>query len=174
MAAADGSSIWITGEEAREHVHGVRAGADAIVVGTGTVLADDPLLSARPGGAELGHHPLRVVMGTRDTAGKRVWRDENALQCATHDPAVVLSQLQERQVRTAIVEGGPTVSAAFLRAGLVDEVNAYIAPVLLGAGPHAVTDLGIQAIDEALRLTDVRTVSLGADTLVIGRPDRRG
>ena len=173
-SAADGTSFWITGEEAREHAHLERGRVGAIVVGTGTVVTDDPELSARPGGIEGGHQPLRVVMGTRETSGKRIWRDDNAMQVWTHDPRVVLEALHDREVRSVIVEGGATISSAFLRSGLVDEVHAYLAPVLLGAGRGVVSGLGISTIGEALRLDDVRTVSLGPDTLVTGRLQPRG
>jgi diaminohydroxyphosphoribosylaminopyrimidine deaminase/5-amino-6-(5-phosphoribosylamino)uracil reductase len=173
-AAVDGTSLWITSDEAREHSHRGRGRADAIVVGTGTIMADDPMLSARPGGKESGHQPLRVAVGLRDTAGKNIWRDENALQVWTHDPRIVLRELHEREVRSAIIEGGATLNSAFIRAGLVDEVHAYVAPALLGAGRGVVNGLGIQTIGDALRLTDVTTIRLGDDTLVIGRPNRQG
>lgn len=173
-AAVDGSSLWITSDEARDHSHQGRARADAIVVGTGTIMADDPMLSARPGGKEQGHQPLRVAVGLRDTAGKNIWRDDNALQVWTHDPRIVLRELHEREIRTAIIEGGATLNSAFIRAGLVDEIHAYVAPALLGAGRGVVNGLGIHTIADALRLTDVKTMRLGDDTLVIGRPDRKG
>lgn len=166
MAAIDGTSVWITGDEARAHAHHVRGRVDAILVGTGTVLADDPELSARPGGHEVGHQPLRVVMGTRDTSGARVWRDDNALAVPTHDPAAALAALWEREVRTVIVEGGPTVLTAFVAAGLVDEVNAYVAPALLGAGPTVLSDVGISTMAHALRGQHVTVTTLGVDTLV--------
>lgn len=172
-AAADGSSLWITGEAARAHAHGERSRADAIIVGTGTVLADDPSLSARPGGHEEGHQPLRVVVGLRETGGKKVWRDGNALRLASHDPAQVLQELAAREVRTAIIEGGATLAAAFLRAGLVDEVQAYLAPVLVGSGQAAVEGLGIQTMSDALRLTEVSTIRVGDDTLVTGLIPRK-
>ena len=73
-------------------------------------------------------------------------------------------------MRHALVEGGPTLSAAFLRAGLVDEVHAYVAPVLLGTGRAAVGDLGITTIDEALRLDPVHVQPLGPDVLVVATP----
>lgn len=172
MAAADGTSVWITGPEAREHAHGVRAEVDAIAVGTGTVLIDDPQLSARPGGEDAAHQPLRVVIGHRDTSGRRVWRDPNVLGVASHDPRDVLAALWEREVRAVVVEGGPTVLSAFLREGLVDEVHAYIAPVLLGAGPSVVDDLGIGTMSDALRGEHVNFQLLGADTLVIAHLSR--
>jgi diaminohydroxyphosphoribosylaminopyrimidine deaminase/5-amino-6-(5-phosphoribosylamino)uracil reductase len=166
IAASDGSSFWITGEQARGHAHSVRAVADAVVVGTQTVLVDDPLLSARPGGSESGHQPLRVVMGLRSTPGARVWRDDNAVQIATHDPARVLDELHQREVRTVIVEGGSAVLTAFIRAGLVDELNVYIAPALLGGGTNAVGDLGIDTMSAALRAQRVEMSSWGVDTLI--------
>ena len=137
-AAADGTSRWITGETARADVHRLRARCGAVVVGTGTVLADDPALTVRgPDGAVTGRQPLRVVVGKRDLpAALRVLDDAaGSLVVASRDPAEVLSVLHERQVHHVLLEGGPTLAAAFLRAGLVDEVVAYVAPVLLGAGP---------------------------------------
>jgi diaminohydroxyphosphoribosylaminopyrimidine deaminase / 5-amino-6-(5-phosphoribosylamino)uracil reductase len=173
-AAVDGTSLWITSDEARNHSHQERGRADAIVVGTGTIMADDPMLSARPGGKESGHQPLRVAVGLRDTSGKNIWRDDNALQVWTHDPRDVLKELHAREIRSAIIEGGATLNSAFLRAGLVDEIHAYVAPALLGAGRGVVNGLGIHSIGDTLRLTDVRTIQLGSDTLIIGRPDRKG
>lgn len=172
MAAADGTSVWITGPEARDHAHTVRAQVDAIAVGTGTVVADDPQLSARPGGEESAHQPLRVVIGRTDTSSRRVWRDTHALAVESHDPHEVLAALWGREVRTVIVEGGPTVLSAFVREGLVDEVNAYIAPALLGAGPSVVADLGIETMADALRGQDVNFQPLGADILVTARLSR--
>src|SRR5690606_22467527 len=79
MAAADGTAFWITGPEAREHAHRTRAQVDAIAVGTGTVMIDDPSLSARPESVDEPHQPLRVVIGSSPTTGKKVWRDANAI-----------------------------------------------------------------------------------------------
>lgn len=166
MAAADGTSVWITGAPAREHAHQVRARVDAIAVGTGTVKADDPLLSARPGGEEAAHQPLRVVMGESDTPGARVWRDANAIALRTRSPHEVLAALHAREVRTLIVEGGPAVLSAFVREGLVDEVNAYIAPALLGDGPSVIDHVGIGTMADALRGQNVNFQPLGADILV--------
>ncbi|GIG54595.1 bifunctional diaminohydroxyphosphoribosylaminopyrimidine deaminase/5-amino-6-(5-phosphoribosylamino)uracil reductase RibD [Demequina activiva] len=166
MAAADGTSVWITGDEARDHAHHVRAGVDAIAVGTGTVRADDPRLSARPGGEESAHQPLRAVIGQSETTGAQVWRDANAIALRTRDPHEALAILHAREVRTLVVEGGPTVLSALVREGLVDEVNAYIAPALLGAGPSAIEDLGIGTMSSALRGQDVNFQPLGADILV--------
>lgn len=173
VAAADGSARWITSAQARAHAHLLRADVGAIAVGTGTVLADDPALTARlADGSPARHQPLRVVVGERDLpAGARLHGPGGELvQVRTHDPAEVLEVLAQRQVRHLLVEGGPTLSAAFLRAGLVDEVVAYVAPVLLGAGPAAVADLGISGISDALRLR-VRSVErVGPDVVVVAVP----
>ncbi len=166
-SAIDGTSFWITGEDARAHAHGIRAEIDAIVVGTGTVAVDNPQLSARPADTPDSHQPVRVVMGLRDTGDAEVWRDANSVAAATHDPAEVLDMLHARDVRTVLVEGGATVTTAFLAAGLVDEVHAYIAPVILGSGTTAVGDMGITTMTEALRGGTVERHMLGDDTLIV-------
>ncbi|QHT55800.1 bifunctional diaminohydroxyphosphoribosylaminopyrimidine deaminase/5-amino-6-(5-phosphoribosylamino)uracil reductase RibD [Cellulomonas sp. H30R-01] len=174
VAAADGTSRWITSDVARHHAHDLRAEVDAIAVGTGTVLTDDPALTARNAAGELHtDQPLRVVVGHRDVpAGARLHGPGGELVHArTHDPADVLRILGDREVRHLLVEGGPTLAAAFLRAGLVDEVHAYIAPVLLGAGPAAVADLGVTTIGDAVRLTTRSVLPLGPDVLVVATPE---
>jgi len=165
-AAADGTSFWITGEEARDHAHRTRAEVDAMIVGTGTVTVDDPELSARPSGVDAPHQPLRIVLGNRETPGAKVWRDANAERVASRDPSVGLARAWERECRVVLIEGGATVTSAFLRAGLVDEIHAYIAPALLGDGPTAVSGLGIDTMAGALRGRDVAVTRLGVDTLV--------
>lgn len=166
IAATDGTSFWITGCEARAHAHQVRSRVDAILVGTGTVILDDPELSARPESSSPAHQPLRAVMGMRSTAEARVWRDHNVLALRTHDPVAALATLWEHEVRTVIIEGGSVIHTAFLTAGLVDELNIYIAPALLGAGTQAVADLGIRTMADALRGQDVSLETLGVDCLV--------
>jgi len=175
VAAADGSSRWITSEVARRHAHELRAQVDAIVVGTGTALRDDPSLTARTAdGALVATQPLRVVVGHRDVPDVARLRGPGGalVQVRTHDPAQVLRDLAGRGVRRVLVEGGPTLAAAFLRAGLVDEVHAYVAPVLLGSGPAAVADLGVTSIDAAVRLEPVSVLPLGPDVLVVATPVR--
>ncbi|MBO3085577.1 bifunctional diaminohydroxyphosphoribosylaminopyrimidine deaminase/5-amino-6-(5-phosphoribosylamino)uracil reductase RibD [Cellulomonas sp. zg-ZUI188] len=174
VAAADGTSRWITSEVARQHAHGLRGEVDAIVVGTGTALVDDPSLTARNAAGELrGHQPLRVVVGHRDlpAAARLHGPGGELVQVRTHDPADVLATLAQRDVRHVLVEGGPTLAAAFLTAGLVDEVHAYVAPVLLGSGRSALADLGITTIADALRLTTRSVRPLGPDVLVVATVD---
>lgn len=175
VAAADGTSRWITGPAARSHAHGVRAEVDAIAVTTGTVLADDPELTARTAGGGLAaHQPLRVVVGRREVpSGARVRGAGGELvHVRSHDPAELLATLAARDVRHLLVEGGPALAGALLRASLVDEVHAYVAPVLLGAGPAVVPDLGIGTLADAVRLDTVSVEVLGPDVLVIANPRR--
>lgn len=166
-AAADGSSRWISSEASRRDVHRLRAEADTVLVGTGTVLADDPALTVRDEhGTPAPHQPLRVVMGERARADLlpahlRVLDDEApTLLLPTRDPHAVLAELFARGRRHVLLEGGQALAAAFLAAGLVDEVVAYVAPVLLGDGPSTVGGLGVSTIAEAHRLdvTDVRVI----------------
>jgi len=179
-AAADGSSRWITGPLARADVHELRAQCGAILVGTGTVIADDPALTVRgPDGSATDRQPLRVVMGLRPIPETARLNDGAAmtLQLTTHDPAQALKSLDEHEIHHVWLEGGPTVAAAFLEAGLVDEVIAYLAPALLGAGAPALGDLGIRNIDQALRLTPHEVTTIGPDIRIrasIATPNREG
>ncbi|MEV8319722.1 bifunctional diaminohydroxyphosphoribosylaminopyrimidine deaminase/5-amino-6-(5-phosphoribosylamino)uracil reductase RibD [Streptomyces sp. NPDC059900] len=198
IAAADGSSRWITGPGARADVHRLRAESDAVVVGSGTQRADDPHLAVR--GIEGAVQPLRVVVDTNGTAvapGARVLDDAAPTLVATAenvtaqnvtaenvttggdaetvrlpraqgglDIPALLGELHARGVRSVLLEGGPTLAGAFVAAGAVDRVIAYLAPVLLGAGPAALTGGGITTITEALRLDVSETVRIGPDLRV--------
>ncbi|MFC6354739.1 bifunctional diaminohydroxyphosphoribosylaminopyrimidine deaminase/5-amino-6-(5-phosphoribosylamino)uracil reductase RibD [Luethyella okanaganae] len=172
-AAADGSSRWITGPEARADVHRRRAAADAIAVGTGTVLADDPSLTARDEhGALLQEQPIPVVFGRRpipaDATIRRHPREPMFFDGA--ELRTALRELHGLGARSLFVEGGPTLASAFIAAGLVDELLVYLAPVLLGGPRLALTDLGIASMESALRL-EIRAVErLGADLLVVATP----
>jgi diaminohydroxyphosphoribosylaminopyrimidine deaminase/5-amino-6-(5-phosphoribosylamino)uracil reductase len=176
VAAADGSSRWITGPEARAAVHRLRAGCDAIVVGSGTVVTDDPQLTVRDtDGRDASRQPLRVVADRRG----RVPATARVLDAAapTHvsratNPADLLAELFDRDVRRVLLEGGPELAAAFLRAGLIDEVVLHLAPKLLGAGPSLVGDLGIPGIAGALSLEVVDVTRLGGDVAIRMRPTR--
>jgi len=180
-AAADGTSRWVSSRPARLDTHRLRGLCDTILVGTGTVLVDDPQLTVRdeddrdlPRDRQL----LRAVMGLRDVpAGRRVLDDAaDTVLLRTRDPGEALDDLFARDRQHVFLEGGPTVAAAFVRAGLVDEVVAYVAPMLLGAGRSAVGDLGIGTIADAVHLdvTDVTVLGEGAETnvrLTMGRAE---
>jgi len=176
VAAADGTSRWITGPEARAAVHRLRATCDAVLVGSGTVLADDPQLTVRDANdRNVERQPLRVVADRshRVPSTARVLDDAApTLLTSQGHPAVVLAGLYEDGVRRVLLEGGPTLAAAFLREGLVDEMVIHLAPKLLGAGPSLVSDLGIHGIGDALNLTVVEVTRLGGDVEVRLRPTR--
>jgi len=172
-AAADGSSQWITGPASRQRVHEQRAGSDAILVGTGTVLADDPSMTARDdSGQLLPEQPLPVVIGERAIPGTaKLWEHpRGVLESGTRNLDEVLTWLFEQGIRRAFVEGGPTLASAFIAAGLVDEYLVYIAPMLLGGPRLAITDLGIGTIADSRRLEITSVERLGEDLLVTARP----
>ncbi|CEH01157.1 bifunctional diaminohydroxyphosphoribosylaminopyrimidine deaminase/5-amino-6-(5-phosphoribosylamino)uracil reductase RibD [Propionibacterium freudenreichii] len=173
VAASDGTSRWITGADARGHAHRLRSRVGAIVVGTGTLLADDPALTARlPDGSLAEHQPWRVVMGMRPIPDHAAVRGPGGelLALRTHDPAEVIRELSSRGVNEVLIEGGPIIASAFLAAGLVSELHAYIAPALLGAGAHAISELGIGTIAETMRFHIIDVQRLGDDLLVIAQP----
>lgn len=153
IAAVDGTSQWITGDGARGHSHAVRARAEAIIAGTGTILADNPRLTARtPDGSPAARQPLRVVMGHRDVpAGAAIAEGPGYLQLREHDPVAVLADLAGRGIDHAMIEGGASIATAFLAADLVDEIWLYQAPLFLGSGRHAVGDLGVTTLADAAR-----------------------
>lgn len=172
-AAADGTSRWITGPEARADVHLRRAASDAIAVGTGTVLADDPALTARDADGELlEEQPIPVVFGRREVpAGAALERHPHeAIRMAGADLAADLAELQRRGIRSLFIEGGPTLASSFLAAGLADEVLVYLAPALIGGPRTAIDDLGVATIGDALRYDFTDLVRLGDDVLVVARP----
>jgi diaminohydroxyphosphoribosylaminopyrimidine deaminase/5-amino-6-(5-phosphoribosylamino)uracil reductase len=172
-AAADGSSQWITGTAARQRVHEQRAAHDAIAVGTGTVLADDPGLTARGEAGEfLPVQPIPVVIGERAVpADAALHRHPQQLVVEqTRDLRVALADLFARGIRSLYVEGGPTLASAFIAAGLVDEFAIYLAPSILGGPRTAVTDAGVATIGDQRRLHITAVEPLGEDLLLTARP----
>ncbi|MCV7097286.1 bifunctional diaminohydroxyphosphoribosylaminopyrimidine deaminase/5-amino-6-(5-phosphoribosylamino)uracil reductase RibD [Mycobacterium kubicae] len=166
-AAADGSSQWISSEASRMDLHRRRALADAIVVGTGTVLADDPALTARlPDGSLAPQQPLRVVVGKRDIPpdAKVLNDDSRTMVIRTHEPVEVLRALSDRT--DVLLEGGPTLAGAFLRAGGINRILAYMAPILLGGPVTAVDDVGVTTIAHALRWQFDAVEQVGPDLLL--------
>ncbi len=166
-AAADGSSQWITSETARADVHRRRGAAEAIVVGTGTVFVDDPTLTVRlPGGGLADRQPLRVVVGEREISSEsRVLNDDSrTMVIRTHDPHEVIKALSDRT--DVLLEGGPTLAGAFLRAGVIDRILAYVAPILLGGPITAVDDVGVLSIAHAQRWRFDGIEPIGPDVLL--------
>ena len=156
-AAPDGTSQWITGEAARRDAHRLRAESDAVIVGSGTVRADDPSLTVRH---VQGRDPMRVVLG-HAPEGARV---HPAVEMQG-DLEVVLDQLGRQGIVQAMVEGGATVAAAFHRAGLVDRYVLYLAPALFGGddGRPLFAGPGASTIDDVWRGRLISVDRLGDD-----------
>lgn len=155
IALANGESQWITGSSARAHTHVLRAKADAILVGGGTLRADAPRLDVRLAGLE-ARSPQRWVL-TRSTAPEG-WQ-------ALPSPEAIAAMAE---VQYLFVEGGAQTAAAFLAADLVDRLVIYRAPIVIGGGQPGVADIGLGALADAhgrWRLTDRR--QLGSDTLEV-------
>lgn len=159
-AAPDGSSRWITGDAARADAHRLRAESDAVIVGAGTVRADDPALTVRDA---TGDDPLRVVLG-RAPSHARVH------PCIELDGPLpdVLDELGRRGVVQAMVEGGATVAGAFHREGLVDRYVLYVAPALFGGDDAAplFRGPGAATIDDVWRGRITNVERLGDDLKV--------
>ena len=174
-AAADGTSRWITGPQARAQVHQLRADSDAVIVGVGTVLADDPRLTVRDAdGTPTRRQPLRVVFDRtgRTPAGAKVRDDAAPTLLTTDSPAGVLATLYQRGARSALLEGGATLAGAFVAAGLIDRVVGYLAPRLLGAGPPVLAGAGIATLTAAAGLRIDTVAQIGSDVRIVARPDR--
>ena len=172
-AANDRTSKWISGAESRADAHLRRSEADAILVGTGTVLADDPELTARhPDGTLYEHQPLRVVLGESELpATARVFNaDAQTIQLKTRSVFDALDSLWTEKIKHVFVEGGPRVAAEFMRLGLVDEYIIYQAPMLIGGEKVAVGDIGVESMPQAkhLRFTEVKR--LGEDVFIRANP----
>ncbi len=203
IAAASGDSRWVSGPQSRDWAHDLRTKVDAILVGSSTVVIDDPLLTARPGDRDAERQPLRVVVDSRgrtppmarvltSTARTLVATVEGApepwrasLRAAGAEiltfPAVdgrvdllaLLRELAGRDVLSLLVEGGGVMLGGFFDRGLVDKVQAVIAPMIIGAedAPAAVAGQGAYRMADALRLRDITVERLGDDLLVTGYPD---
>jgi diaminohydroxyphosphoribosylaminopyrimidine deaminase/5-amino-6-(5-phosphoribosylamino)uracil reductase len=186
-ATRSGESRWISSAESRRLVHEWRASMDAVAVGIGTALVDDPALTARALSPPAGRQPLRVVFdrGGRLPAGSTLARtagDAPVLRIAPADapdppPAVerldagsaaeALRLLGRRRITSLLVEGGPTLAAGLLRDGLVDSLAVFYAPLLLGDGSRPlIGDLGVAQMQDAVPLVDLRAEQVGPDTLL--------
>ena len=193
-AMASGESQWITGAAARADVHRLRARSSAMLTGIGTVLADDPSLTARLPAAEAVLQPLRVVLDpalrmppsarmlalpggtlvlTRDAGSDRARAEVAAVPAGPGglDLAAVLELLGHREINEVMVEAGATLAGALLGQGLVDELVLYLAPHVMGDGARGLFHLpGLAAMRDRIELeiTDLRAV--GRDWRITARP----
>ncbi|MCF4006578.1 bifunctional diaminohydroxyphosphoribosylaminopyrimidine deaminase/5-amino-6-(5-phosphoribosylamino)uracil reductase RibD [Corynebacterium uropygiale] len=165
-AAPDGTSQWITGLEARAWVHRDRARRDAIIIGTGTALADNPSLTARtPEGELLERQPRRVVIGRRSLDPERT-SNLHRLGFEQYDsPAAALAALWEEGARDVLVDGGAGLLTSFLEEGLADALQVYVAPLLLGEGRGTLCRPLARTLAEATRLHQRSLHQVGEDIL---------
>ena len=169
VAAADGTSKWITNEASRADVQKVRRSVDAIMVGTQTVIADDPHLIPRDD--VKATNPLRIVCGTQELPKSAKVFDEAASTkvIASKDLKVVAAELLATGVNHILLESGPTLATAMLQAGMLDELMLYQGASVLGAGKSFVADLGVTTVDSAISLTRISTQTFGDDVKSIYR-----
>lgn len=198
IATRAGQSQWISGEGTLVYAHRLRAEHDAVLVGVGTILVDDPRLTVRRCD---GPSPRRVVLDSRlrIPTGAAVLAEESAadttvittanaqpgaitaiqgrgarVEVVEADPAgqvcliAALRRLGETGVRSILVEGGSQIITSFLRARLVRRLSICIAPIVLGEGISAVGDLGIPTLDAAYRCRSSRWIQIGADVVFEG------
>ena len=199
-AAADGTSRWVTGPESRRDVHRLRAHADAVIVGIGTVLADDTQLTVRDW--PVPRQPLRVVVDgkARTPLSARILDDAAPTLVAVGadaDPVrikalrgtaaevvelprrdghvdlfALMAALHQRDRLRLLLEGGATLAGSFVRQRLVDRVVGYHAPALLGAGPPVLADAGVSSIGDAIRLSVRDVATVGVDVRIIADVER--
>ncbi len=201
IAARSGDSRWISNEISRREAHRLRAEADAVMVGIGTALADDPLLTVRDAPLPARGQPIRVVVDSagRLPAGAAMLAAEGttlvavaspeaaqAFEAGGAEPVVVpgadgrvdlprlLAELGARDVTSLLVEGGAALHGALFESGLVDKVVAFVAPVVIGGDgvPGPVGGAGAERMADALRLRDVTYTELDGDMMVVGYPVR--
>lgn len=164
VAGPRGEPVALTGPEANRYSHELRARVQAIVVGTQTVLNDDPSLTIRHAHIPVSGQPLRVAVGNRDLPDGARISDPAApfLHIRGHDPRFVLAELYARGIRHVLVEGGPTLLRAFVEVGLVDEFVWFVSGVWLGGGPRPLPEGS--RLDK--RAAVVESIGLGQDVLV--------
>jgi diaminohydroxyphosphoribosylaminopyrimidine deaminase/5-amino-6-(5-phosphoribosylamino)uracil reductase len=168
VAAADGTSQWITSVESRNFIHEKRSENDIIVVGTGTAIADDPSLTARtPNGDLYENQPKPVVIGKRTIAdGAALYCHPRGFENKQGELKEILAELYAAGARRVFLEGGPTLVGSFISQGLVDEFIVCIAPILLGGNNSAMADVGVSTMSEAVGLRVIERQVLGEDTVL--------
>ncbi|MFA5917985.1 MAG: bifunctional diaminohydroxyphosphoribosylaminopyrimidine deaminase/5-amino-6-(5-phosphoribosylamino)uracil reductase RibD [Candidatus Nanopelagicaceae bacterium] len=167
-AAPDGTSKWVTSEQSRASVQARRAESDAILIGTGTALADNPSLIPRGD----DRRPIRIVVGTRTIPEGSNLNDAEAptIFLKTRDLKTVIAALVDLKVNQVFIESGPGLGTSLLKANLVDEIHWYQAPTILGAGKKAVGDLNITTLSQRIDFEIMKVDRCGPDTVTVLRP----
>ena len=162
IAASDGTSQWISSPESRHDVQILRSQSDAILIGTGTALADNPTLRPRIEGAP---SPIRIVMGGRDLPANFNLNDgkSQTVFLKSHSTDDLLKALDYLPVSQVLVEAGPGLGSALFKAGVIDEIVIYQAPILLGAGTTWLADIGISTLADAMKLSLISSEQIGPD-----------
>ncbi len=174
IALENGESQWITGTVARHMAHRLRATHDAILVGSGTVLADDPSLTCRLAGLA-GRDPVRVVLDSSDRVPQNAKINDQIAQTIRyaekgavhpHNLTEVAKDLSKRGINSVLIEGGGQVAASFLRAGIVDRLEVFLAGKFIGSsGIPAIQDLELAKLGDAPHFTLRKIRQLGPDIL---------
>jgi diaminohydroxyphosphoribosylaminopyrimidine deaminase/5-amino-6-(5-phosphoribosylamino)uracil reductase len=169
VAASDGTSQWITNEASRADVQKVRRSVDAIMVGTQTVIADNPHLVPHDGAAI--KNPVRIVCGTQELPkDANVFNDATPTKViASKDLGVIASELLALGVNHILLESGPTLATALLQAGMLDELMLYQGASVLGAGKSFVADLGITTVNNSMSMQRISTETFGDDVKSVYR-----
>jgi diaminohydroxyphosphoribosylaminopyrimidine deaminase/5-amino-6-(5-phosphoribosylamino)uracil reductase len=165
IAALDGSSKWISNKKSRNDVQIHRRQSDAILVGTNTVITDDPHLIPRGDFPGFATNPLRVVCGEQEipTTSKIFDNAAPTLQVKSKDLGILVAELNKTGVNQVLVEAGPTLATAMLKQGLMDELVMYQSPSLLGQGKSFVADFGANSIDQKMVLEHITSEVIDGD-----------
>jgi diaminohydroxyphosphoribosylaminopyrimidine deaminase / 5-amino-6-(5-phosphoribosylamino)uracil reductase len=171
VAAADGTSKWITNEASRADVQVPRRQADAILVGTNTVIADNPHLIPRGEFAGFAHNPIRIVCGEQELPADALVFDDAAqtVVVKSKDLNLLVEKLNELGLNHVFVEAGPTLGSAMLDGCLLDELIMYQAPTLLGTGKHFFIFDYPTTITDQMRMDHLSTQVLDGDVKSVYR-----
>ena len=172
VAASDGTSQWISSQESREDVQLLRSQSDAILIGTGTALVDNPTLRPRIDGAK---DPIRIVMGGRDIPAEFHLNDgkSQSIFIKSHAVEDLLKALDYIPVNQVLVEAGPTLGSALFAAGIIDEVVLYQGAKVLGSGRSWLEDIGVSSIADARKLELISIEQIGVDVKSRYRVEKR-
>ena len=171
IAASDGTSKWISNEVSRSDVQRLRRESDAILVGTNTVISDNPHLIPRGEFSGYSRNPIRVIFGESDlpTDSKVFDNAAETVHVKSRDLSKLVANLSELNINQVFVESGSKLASAMVSAGLMDELVIYQAPALLGSGKSFFVDESKSTIEDQMRLQHVSTEVLAGDVKSVYR-----